>query len=44
MRREFECDVVTGRPYVQYREAITKKATYDYLHVKINFKKEKTIW
>jgi elongation factor G len=34
MRREFDCDVVTGRPYVAYREAITKKVNFDYLHRK----------
>lgn len=32
MKREYDCPVVTGKPYVAYRETITKKATFDYLH------------
>lgn len=34
MRREFEVDVIVGAPQVNYREAITTEADYDYLHKK----------
>tara|TARA_Y100001960_G_C14545395_1_gene762988 strand:- start:127 stop:972 length:846 start_codon:yes stop_codon:yes gene_type:complete len=34
MRREFDVDVIVGAPQVNYREAITTSANYDYLHKK----------
>jgi elongation factor G len=34
MKREFDCEVETGRPYVAYRETITQKANFDYTHKK----------
>ncbi|MBW2169770.1 MAG: elongation factor G, partial [Deltaproteobacteria bacterium] len=34
MKREFSAQVVTGIPQVAYREAITKKALFDYIHKK----------
>jgi len=34
MKREFNADVVTGIPQVAYREAITQKAAFDYVHKK----------
>jgi elongation factor G len=34
MRREYEIDVELGQPTVNYRETITSKASYDYLHKK----------
>ena len=34
MRREYKVEVEVGQPRVNYREAITRKATYDYLHKK----------
>jgi elongation factor G len=34
MKREFDCEVETGRPYVAYRETITQKAHFDYTHKK----------
>lgn len=34
MRREYDCDVSVGEPQVKYREAITKKALFDYTHKK----------
>jgi elongation factor G len=34
MRREFGAEVVTGMPQVSYREAITRRAAFDYLHKK----------
>lgn len=34
MRREYKVEVEVGQPRVNYREAITKKATFDYLHKK----------
>jgi elongation factor G len=34
MRREFGAEVATGMPQVSYREAITRRATFDYLHKK----------
>ncbi len=34
MKREFNSDIVTGVPQVAYREAITRKAVFDYTHKK----------
>lgn len=34
MQREFNCEVVTGKPQVAYRETIGKEAAYDYTHKK----------
>jgi len=34
MRREFGAEVVTGIPQVAYREAITRRASFDYVHKK----------
>ena len=34
MRREFACECIVGKPQVAYRESITKKATFDFLHKK----------
>jgi elongation factor G len=34
MRREYNCDVVAGKPQVAYREAITRRADLDYTHKK----------
>jgi len=34
MKREFNCEVVAGRPQVAYRETITRHADYDYTHKK----------
>jgi len=34
MKREFSAQVVTGIPQVAYREAITRMATFDYIHKK----------
>jgi elongation factor G len=34
MKREFDSNVVTGVPQVAYREAITRKALFDYTHKK----------
>lgn len=34
MRREYKVAVEVGQPRVNYREAITRKATFDYLHKK----------
>jgi len=34
MRREYNCDVVAGKPQVAYRETITQKATIAYTHKK----------
>jgi len=34
MKREFNSNVVTGVPQVAYREAITRKAPFDYTHKK----------
>ncbi|MBX9769427.1 MAG: elongation factor G [Bdellovibrionales bacterium] len=34
MKREFQCEVVTGKPRVAFREAITKRADYNYTHKK----------
>ena len=32
MKREYKVEVEVGEPQVNYREAITRKATFDYLH------------
>ncbi|RFT15733.1 MAG: Translation elongation factor G [Candidatus Saccharicenans subterraneus] len=34
MKREYRVEVVTGRPQVAYREAITARADFDYTHKK----------
>jgi elongation factor G len=34
MKREFEADVETGIPQVSYREAISQRASFDYIHKK----------
>ncbi len=34
MRREYDCEVEVGRPQVAYRETITKRAEFNYLHKK----------
>ena len=34
MKREFGCEVVTGKPQVAYRETIGQEAEYDYTHKK----------
>lgn len=34
MKREFGCEVVTGKPQVAYRETIGQEAAYDYTHKK----------
>jgi len=34
MRREYNVDAEVGRPRVNYRETITKRATFDYMHRK----------
>lgn len=34
MKREYKAEVQTGRPQVAYREAITRKANFDYTHKK----------
>jgi elongation factor G len=34
MRREYRCEVETGRPQVAYREAITQRAEFNYTHKK----------
>lgn len=34
MSREFNCQVVAGKPQVAYRETITKACNYDYTHKK----------
>jgi len=34
MRREYNAEVITGAPQVAYREAITQKAEFDYIHKK----------
>ena len=34
MRREYNCEVVVGKPKVAYREAITKRAEFNYTHKK----------
>src|SRR4029079_3574442 len=34
MKREFNCEVVAGKPQVAFRETIGQKAEYDYTHKK----------
>ena len=34
MKREFNCEVLTGKPQVAYRETIGQEATFDYTHKK----------
>lgn len=34
MKREFACEVITGKPQVAYRETIGREAAYDYTHKK----------
>lgn len=34
MKREFNCEVVVGKPQVAYRETISAEAAYDYTHKK----------
>jgi len=34
MKREFNCEVIAGRPQVAYRETITRRADFDYTHKK----------
>jgi elongation factor G len=34
MKREYKCEVVTGKPQVAYRETITRKAEFNYTHKK----------
>jgi len=34
MRREYNVELITGEPSVAYKEAITKKSTFDYTHKK----------
>ena len=34
MKREYNCDVIIGKPKVAYREAITKRAEFNYTHKK----------
>jgi elongation factor G len=34
MRREYNCDVVAGKPQVAYREAITRRSEINYTHKK----------
>jgi elongation factor G len=34
MRREYNCDVIAGKPQVAYRETITQRATLAYTHKK----------
>jgi elongation factor G len=34
MRREYSAEVITGAPQVAYREAITRKVDWDYVHKK----------
>lgn len=34
MRREFEIEVALGTPTVNYRETITRGASFDYIHKK----------
>lgn len=34
MRREFDVEVVLGNPTVNFRETISEKAHFDYLHKK----------
>ena len=34
MRREYDCEVVAGKPQVAYREAITQRGEFNYTHKK----------
>jgi len=34
MKREYKCEVITGKPQVAYRETITKKGDFAYTHKK----------
>jgi elongation factor G len=34
MRREYNCDVIAGKPQVAYREAVTRRAEINYTHKK----------
>ncbi len=34
IKREYNCEVIVGQPKVAYREAITKRAEFDYTHKK----------
>ncbi len=34
MKREYNCEVITGKPQVAYRETITRKAEFAYTHKK----------
>src|SRR5262249_54171931 len=34
MRREYNCDVIAGKPQVAYREAITRRSDINYTHKK----------
>ncbi|KAG2377544.1 hypothetical protein C9374_009060 [Naegleria lovaniensis] len=34
MKREFDCEVVVGKPYVAYRETIQSRGEYNYTHKK----------
>ncbi len=34
IKREYNCEINVGRPKVAYREAITKRADFDYIHKK----------
>jgi len=34
MKREYNCEVIVGKPKVAYREAITKRAEFNYTHKK----------
>ena len=34
MKREYQSDITTGMPQVAYRETITRKAEFDYIHKK----------
>ncbi|MEO6952023.1 MAG: elongation factor G [Polyangia bacterium] len=34
MKREYKCEVVTGKPQVAYRETVTKRADFSYTHKK----------
>jgi elongation factor G len=34
MKREYDCEVISGMPQVAYREAVTKRAEFNYLHKK----------
>jgi elongation factor G len=34
IKREYNCEVVTGKPQVAFRETITRKGDYNYLHKK----------